>query len=163
MPAKTTKRKNSSNAKTAKNQPVVVERTYNAPAARVWQAISTRDGIKNWFFDLEDFKPEVGVDFWFDVEHEGFKYEHRCRITELVPGKKLAYTWQFKGHEGDSLVTFELFPDGKKTKLRLTHEGLETFPKLAQFAKDKFMEGWTMFIGTELKKFVEAAPSKKRK
>jgi uncharacterized protein YndB with AHSA1/START domain len=161
MPVKT-KRKNSSTVKTAKNQPVVVERTFNAAADKVWQAISTRDGIKHWFFDLEDFEPEVGVDFSFDVEHEGFKYLHRCRITEVVPGKKLAYTWRFKGHEGDSLVTFELFPDGKKTKLRLTHAGLETFPKLAQFAKEKFMEGWTMFIGEELKKFVEAAPSKRK-
>jgi uncharacterized protein YndB with AHSA1/START domain len=161
MTTKPQKGKNNPAVNAAKTEPVVVERTYDASPAKVWRAISTRNEIKHWFFDLEGFKPEVGVDFRFDVEHEGFKYLHRCRITELVPGKKLAYTWRFEGYKGDSLVTFELFPEGKRTKLRLTHEGLETFPKIPQLEKKRFNEGWTMFIGTELKKFVEARSKKK--
>jgi hypothetical protein len=53
------------------------------------------------------------------------------------------------------LVTFELFPIGSKTRLKLAHEGLETFPKTPAFARKNFMGGWTEIIGSSLKKFVE--------
>jgi uncharacterized protein YndB with AHSA1/START domain len=75
----------------------------------------------------------------------------------VVPQKKLAYTWRYQGHDGDSLVTFELFPDGDKTRLKLTHEDLETFPKLPAFDRSNFMKGWTEIIGSSLKEFVENA------
>ena len=83
------------------------------------------------------------------------KYHHLCKITEVIPQKKLAYTWRYKGHEGNSLVTFELFADGDKTRLTLTHEGSDTFPKTAAFARKNFEAGWTAIIGSELKQFLE--------
>ena len=134
---------------------VVIERTFNAPIARVWKALTDVEDMRRWYFDLKEFKPEVGFEFEFTVEHEGFKYSHLCRIAEVVPQKKLAYTWRYKGYEGDSLVTFELLADGDKTRLKLTHVGLETFPKLPAFARKKFEAGWTEIIGSELKQFVE--------
>ena len=143
---------------TTKNQlaeAVVIERTFNAPVARVWKALTDVRDMRRWYFDLTEFKPEVGFEFEFTVEHEGFKYSHLCRIAEVVPQKKLAYTWRYKGYEGDSLVTFELLADGDKTRLKLTHVGLETFPKLPAFARKKFEAGWTEIIGSELKQFVE--------
>jgi uncharacterized protein YndB with AHSA1/START domain len=135
---------------------VVIERTFNAPVARVWQALTDVEQMRQWYFDLKEFKPEVGFEFEFIVEHEGMKYHHLCKITEVIPQKKLVYTWRYKGHEGDSLVTFELFADGDKTRLKLTHEGLETFPKTPSFARKNFMEGWTQIIGSSLKEFVES-------
>ena len=144
---------------TTKNQraeAVVIERTFNAPVALVWRALTDVDDMRRWYFDLKKFKPEVGFEFEFTVEHEGMKYHHLCKITEVIPQKKLAYTWRYKGHEGNSLVTFELFADGDKTRLKLTHEGLETFPKTPSFARKSFMEGWTQIIGSSLKKFVES-------
>jgi uncharacterized protein YndB with AHSA1/START domain len=134
---------------------VVIERTFDAPIARVWKALTDVDDMRRWYFDLREFKPEVGFEFEFTVEHEGFKYSHICEITEVIPQKKLAYTWRYQGHEGDSLVTFELFADGEKTRLKLTHVGLETFPKLPAFARKNFMKGWTEIIGASLKDFVE--------
>ena len=134
---------------------VVIERTFNASVARVWKALTDADEMRQWYFDLKEFKPEVGFEFEFTVEHEGMKYDHRCKITEVIPQKKLAYTWRYEGHEGNSLVTFELFADGDKTRLKLTHEGLETFPKLPSFARENFMAGWTEIIGSSLKKFLE--------
>jgi len=139
----------------SKNEPLVIERTFNASAARVWRALTNKDEMKQWYFDLKEFKPEVGFEFEFTVEHEGMKYHHLCKITDVIPQKKLAYTWRYKGHEGDSLVTFELFADGDKTRLKLTHEGLETFPKTPAFARTNFMEGWTQIIGSSLKEFIE--------
>jgi uncharacterized protein YndB with AHSA1/START domain len=134
---------------------VVIERTFNAPVGRVWKALTDVDQIRQWYFDLKQFKPEVGFEFEFVVDHEGNKYHHLCRITEVVLEKKLAYTWRYKGEPGDSLVTFELFADGDKTRLKLTHEGIETFPKTAAYARKNFEAGWTEIIGSSLKQFVE--------
>jgi len=138
-------------------EPIVIERTFNAPVARVWKAMTDVDQMRVWYFDLKEFKPEVGFEFGFVVEHKGSTYDHRCRITEVIPQKKIVYTWRYEGHEGDSLVTFELFPEGEKTRLKLTHQGLETFPKTVAFARENFEKGWTELIGSELKKFVEIA------
>lgn len=135
---------------------VVVERRFNAPIARVWKALTDVEQMRQWYFDLKEFKPEVGFEFEFIVEHEGAKYHHLCRVTEVDPPRKIAYTWRYKSEEGDSLVTFELAPEGNKTKLRLTHEGLETFPRTAAFARKNFEAGWTAIAG-ELVQFVESS------
>ena len=135
---------------------LVIERTFNAPVARVWKALTDVEQMRQWYFELKEFKPEVGFEFQFTVEHKGVTYCHLCKITEVIPQKTLAYTWRYQGHEGDSLVTFELFAAGGKTRLKLTHEGLETFPKLPSFARKSFMEGWTQIIGSSLKDFVES-------
>jgi len=134
---------------------VIVERTLNAPVTRVWKALTDVDQMREWYFDLKEFKPEVGFEFGFVVEHEGKTYDHRCKVTDVVSQKKIAYACRFHGHEGNSLVTFELFPQGDKTRLKLTHTGLETFPKTPAFARESFEKGWTAIIGTELKQFVE--------
>jgi uncharacterized protein YndB with AHSA1/START domain len=135
--------------------PFVIERTFSAPVRLVWKAISTREDMKQWYFDLKEFKAEAGFEFQFAVEHEGFNYVHHCRVTDVIPNKKLAYTWRYEGYAGDSLVTFELFAEGGKTRVKLTHEGLETFPRIPAFARSNFMGGWTSLIGSSLKEFVE--------
>lgn len=134
---------------------IVIERTFNAPVAKVWNAITDVDEMRQWYFDLKEFKPVVGFEFEFVVEHERMTYHHLCKVTEVIPQKKIAYTWRYKGHGGDSLVTFELAAAGDKTRLKLTHEGLETFPKTPAFARENFLKGWTEIIGSELKQFVE--------
>ncbi len=88
-----------------KDEPLVVERTFDAPVALVWKALTDKDDIKQWSFELREFAPVVGFEFQFDVEHEGFKYCHRCKVTEAIPNKRLAYTWRYEGYAGDSLVT----------------------------------------------------------
>ena len=140
---------------------VVIERTFNAPVKRVWKALTDVDEMRQWYFDLKEFRPEVGFEFQFVVEHQGMTYHHLCTITEAIPQKKLAYTWRYKGHEGDSLVTVELAAAGDRTQLKLTHEGLETFPKTAAFARKNFETGWTAIIGSELKQFLEGKQKEK--
>jgi len=134
---------------------VVVERTLKAPIARVWKALTEVDQMREWYFDLKEFRPEVGFEFEFMVEHEGNNYHHLCRVTEVIPQKKIAYTWRYKGEPGNSLVTIELFPESNMTRFRLTHEGLDSFPKTLAYARKNFEAGWTAIIGTELKQFVE--------
>jgi len=140
------------------SEPFVIERIYNAPVARVWKAITDNDEMKKWYFNIAAFKPEVGFEFSFDgVDKEGKKKVHLCKVIEVVKEIKLTYSWRYEGFEGNSFVTFELSAEGEKTKLRLTHSGLETFPATASdaFAKANFAEGWTYITGTSLQQFVE--------
>ena len=134
---------------------VVVERIFNAPVGRVWTALTDVNEMRQWYFDLKEFKPEIGFEFEFVVEHEGNAYHHLCKVTEVIPQKKIAYAWRYKGEPGDSLVTFELFPDGDKTRLKVTHTGIETFPKTPAYARKNFETGWTTLIDSELRQFVE--------
>ena len=134
---------------------IIVERTFDAPVERVWTALTDANEMRQWYFDLKEFKPEIGFEFEFIVEHEGNSYHHLCRVTEVVPQKKIAYTWRYKGQPGDSLVTIEVSPDGEKTRLKLTHSGIETFPQTPAYARKNFEAGWAAIIGTELKQFVE--------
>src|SRR5207244_10136886 len=134
---------------------VVIERTFNAPVGRVWKALTDVEEMRQWYFNLKQFKAEVGFEFDFVVEHEGTTYHHLCKVTEVIPEKKLAYTWRYKGHEGDSLVTFELSADGNKTRLQLTHTGIEPFPKTPAYARKNLQAGRTTIIDSEPKQFLE--------
>ena len=148
------------NTKSELAEAVVLERTFNAPVDKVWQALTDVDQMREWYFDLKEFKPEVGFEFEFAVEHEGNRYHHLCRVTEVIPQKKIAYTWRYKGEPGNSVVTIELSAEDDKTRLKLTHTGIETFPKTPAYARKNFEAGWTAIIGTELKKFVETTKKK---
>ena len=136
---------------------MIIERTFDAPAEMVWKAIAEREQMKQWYFDMEGFAPVVGTEFGFSVEHEGHRYVHLCKVTTVEPPRKLAYTWRYDGAEGDSLVTFDLIPEGDSTRLRLTHGGLHTFPKTPTYLRGNFVGGWTALIGTELRKFLTEA------
>ncbi|MES2475004.1 MAG: SRPBCC family protein [Verrucomicrobiota bacterium] len=143
------------NTKTDSTEPLVMERTFHAPVARVWQALTQVDEMRQWYFDLENFEPRVGFEFQFVVEHEGMKYDHRCKVIAVIPHKKIAYTWRYEGHEGESLVTMELFDADGMTRLKLTHEGLATFPNHPAFAPENFFKGWTEILGSSLKGYLE--------
>lgn len=137
-------------------QPFVIERSYDAPVEKVWKAITDKSQMKEWYFDLDDFKPEVGFEFRFDGGSDDKIYHHICKIVEVVPYKKLKYNWRYEGFKGMSHVSFELSSEGKTTKVKLTHEGLETFPQNSRdFAKESFAQGWTYILGTSLKNFLE--------
>lgn len=137
-------------------EPFVIERTLNAPASLVWKAITQKDLMKEWYFDLEEFKPEIGFSFQFSGGPPEREYLHLCEITEVIPEKRLSYSWRYKGYEGISFVTFELIPSENRTIVRLTHAGLGTFPKSnPDLAKKNFEAGWTDIIGRSLKEFAE--------
>jgi uncharacterized protein YndB with AHSA1/START domain len=138
-------------------EPFTIERTYNAPADRVWKAITDKEQMKKWYFDIAEFRPEVGFEFQFEGKNEDRCYLHLCRITEVIPGKKLTYSWRYDGYEGISYVTFELFAEGDQTRLKLTHAGLETLPANPDFAKQNFVRGWTALIGDMLRNFLESS------
>jgi uncharacterized protein YndB with AHSA1/START domain len=136
-------------------QPLVMERTYNAPVDKVWRAITDVGQMRQWYFNLDDFKPEVGFTFEFSGQSDCGDYLHFCEVTEVVDGRKITYSWSYKDYEGMSYLSWELFPEGEMTRLVLTHTGLETFPPMKDFTRESFSGGWTYFVHDALKKFLE--------
>jgi uncharacterized protein YndB with AHSA1/START domain len=47
-------------------QPFVLERVFDAPATNVWKAITQNDYLKQWYFNIPDFKAKVGFEFTFE-------------------------------------------------------------------------------------------------
>lgn len=138
------------------NEPFEIERTLNAPVEKVWKAITDKDQMRQWYFDLSAFEPVVGFEFEFTGGSKEKSYLHKCKITAVEPNKKLAYSWQYDGYPGYSEVTMELSEQGDKTKLKLTHTGLESFPAgNKDFEKSSFEKGWTYIIGTSIINFLE--------
>ena len=136
--------------------PLIKEVVINAAPSKVWSAITEVEKAKQWFMEQKGFKPEVGNEFTMLAVMDGKEFLHLCKVTEVIPYKKLSYTWKYKGVPGDSLVTFELFPEGDKTRVKLTHEGLDTFPQdKPEYARKNFDMGWTQLIEKSLKEFAE--------
>lgn len=141
---------------TTLSSPVIVERVFNAPVEKVWGAITENEQMKHWYFILKEFKAEVGFEFQFEGGTDARKYLHHCSVVEVIPHKKLKYSWRYDGFEGNSFVTIELTAQGGKTKLKLSHEGLETFPsRVADFDRKNFTEGWNHIVNTSLKVYLE--------
>ena len=138
------------------NEPVVVERMLNAKPSVVWQALTDNAIMKKWYFDMPAFEPVVGFEFQFTGGTPEKQFLHLCEVMEVVPEKKLVHSWRYDGYPGNSTVTFELFAEGDKTMLRLTHTGLETLaPGGAEFARENFVMGGNAIIGTNLPKFLD--------
>ena len=136
---------------------LIKEIVINAPLAKVWKAITDKEDMKQWYFDLSDFKPEAGFEFQFSGKgRKGEMYVHLCKVLEVIPFRKLRYSWTYEGFEGYSVVTFELVEEGKGTKVKLTHDGIDSFATdNPDFGKESFNEGWTYLIQKALKEFSE--------
>lgn len=85
-----------------KADPFLIERTFNAPVGKVWEAITDTQKMKQWYFDIEAFKPEPGFKFQFLAGDDKKKYLHICKVTEVEEGKKLTYSWSYDNYQGQS-------------------------------------------------------------
>lgn len=136
---------------------VVVERVFAADSHLVWRVLTEKDLMKQWYFDLAEFRPEVGFKFEFLAgDLNGKQWNHLCEITEVVSEVKLVHTWTYEGYSGVSYVTWELFAEDENTRLKLTHSGIETFPAdVPELAIHNFEMGWDDIINNSLSKFLE--------
>jgi uncharacterized protein YndB with AHSA1/START domain len=138
---------------------LVITRTFDAPIDLVWQAITDMELLHQWAPFFSGFRPEVGFESRFLLgSDEDHQYLHNCCVTEVIENQRLTYTWAYDQVEGESYVTFELSPVGKKTNMTFTHEITKPFPPDdPNFAPASFLQGWTSIVGT-LQKFVESNP-----
>lgn len=95
---------------------VQFEREIDAAIDRVWELISTADGLEQWLAPAT-VELQVGGALDIDFGEDGLA---GGLIIDLVPGTVLEYHWQFPG-EPDSIIRFELEDLGGRTRLRLHH------------------------------------------
>jgi len=139
--------------------PIIVQEKFDSSPEIIWKAITEIDQMKIWYFDeIKAFKPVVGFETQFTIEHNGRTYPHTWKILEVIPHEKIVYNWHYPNYPGNSFVTFELFPQNTQTTLKLTATVTEDFPQnIPEFKRESCVGGWTYFIKESLKKYLEGS------
>jgi uncharacterized protein YndB with AHSA1/START domain len=118
----------------------------NAPAAKVWGALTTPALIKEYFFGTNaesDWK--VGSPITFSGEWEGKKYQDKGTILENVPNKKLKYNYwsSMSGIEDKPEnyvdITYELKEKDNKTELTIIQENIPD-EKMREHSEENWMK-----------------------
>jgi len=135
---------------------VTTTQVYKNSLEEVWRALSDEQAVQKWFFPVRNYQFEVGSAFTFHESEDSQKFLHKCRFTEIVPMKRIAYSWEYPEYsKGSSAVTWELEPLGASTKVTLTHSGLETFADAGdEFKPENFQFGWDHFVHDVLRLYL---------
>ena len=136
--------------------PVFIESSFNTSIENLWEAITVKDQMRQWFFEnIPSFNPEEGFQTQFNVESNGRIFLHQWKVMKVILKKKLMISWMYGGYPGESLVIFDLMTENRLAKLQLTHEGIETFPdNIPEFERESCEKGWNYFIKKQLKDFL---------
>ncbi|XXM72154.1 SRPBCC family protein [Lysinibacillus sphaericus] len=137
------------------NQVKDIEQTavFNASIQKVWNAVSTSDGISAWFMP-NDFEPVVGHEFHIQSPFG----PSPCKVLEIDEPNKLSFTWDTDGW----VVTFLLKDLGDQTEFTVVHAGWkdsdDTISKAGEKAsiiRDRMNNGWSGLVNDRLRKVVE--------
>ena len=137
--------------------PVVVTQQVQATPEEVWAALTELDQMHCWYFDnIPEFKPVKGFKTQFPVQSGDNIFTHLWEITEVIPTKKISYTWSFKEYSGEGGVIFEISKLNNKTLVSLTNYVTEPFPdNIVEFTRESCEGGWKYFINQKLKEYLE--------
>ncbi len=134
--------------------------TFQHPPEVVWEYLTKPELMAEWLME-NDFKLQVGHKFTFRTKPKinlGFDGTVYCEVLEIVPLKKLMYSW--KGGMSkerpalDSIVVWTLIPTTNGTDLLLEHKGFKGVKNLlSYFIMNK---GW-LKIGKRIAKKIDAA------
>ena len=128
-----------------------LQRMLDAPAETVWRYLTEGELRGQWFAGGSDVRGEGDFDLAFDHDnlssddvpypqeyaaHKG-AVNHE-KVVRFEPNRVLAYTF---GEGRNGIATFELYPDGDRTRLVLTHSGIQS-PTGAQ----DFGSGWNSHL-----------------
>src|SRR5438552_4499673 len=122
----------------------VIERviTIDASPDTVFRLLTDPVQYVRWKGKLAELEPRPGGRF--RVEFANTKDIVAGEFVEVVPGRRVVFTWGWEGSEqippGASRVEIELTPDGAGTRLRLVHRGLP------EEAVGIHAEGWDYFL-----------------
>ena len=121
----------------------------DAPPAFVFKALTDEKELAQWFPNQGAvLEARVGgaVEFNF-LRPDGEKHTMQGRVLEIIPGKKLSYSWSF-AQDSNEVVTWMLEPmdGGGKTRVTLLHTGFKK-PSQKDLESGMSLEaGWSHFI-----------------
>jgi uncharacterized protein YndB with AHSA1/START domain len=130
----------------------------NAPAQKVWQALTDPAIIKQYFFGSDivtDWK--VGSPIYYRGMWQGKPFEDKGKVLEVEPEKLLVVThWSpLSGvpdvPENYHTVRYELKPENGRTRLTLTQDN-----NANEKEKDESTKNWSMML-ENMKKLLEPA------
>lgn len=143
-----------------KFNPVVIQREFSVSTIRLWEALTNREQLKQWYFDFsENFNAEVGCVFeWSAGPSEGEQWLHRAEILEVVPNEKLVQSWEYPGYKGKAKLTWAITPLAEhRSRLRLDFEFTEGFDVTVEALRRRnFLEGWNHIVNTSLVDFLKS-------
>ena len=97
----------------------------------VWDYLTKPELMEQWLMKT-DFKPVVGHEFKFltrPMPDFNFNGVIQCKVLELIPLKKLSYSWKGGGNDNeitlDSTVIWTLREKDNGTELELVHDGFK--------------------------------------
>ena len=140
------------NEKIAEITSLEIKRFINAPPTCVYEAWTDPIQLKEWWgpeaVRTRNLTTDVRVGGkyrWDLTSPEGEEMSAFGEYKELVPGKKVVFTWQWDDDEAwenqTSIVTVELFERRGGTELRLKHEQLPS-----EESRDRHNEGWNSLL-----------------
>jgi uncharacterized protein YndB with AHSA1/START domain len=136
-----------------------IERSINVahPPAKVWEALTTAEGLGTWFGQKATVDLRVG-----GLAHLTFEGGHSAdlRIERLEPPHVFGYTWGITGLPADdprrTYVEFTLEPVADGTRLTVVESGFAQLPDdLYSGAYGGNVEGWRNELD-ELAEYLDA-------
>jgi uncharacterized protein YndB with AHSA1/START domain len=117
----------------ADGQTLRIERTFQAPAERVFEAWTSEEVMRRWFHGQHDWEtPEAQVDLRVggavrvvmrdpvkEVDHGGGGH-----YTEIDRPTRLAFTWTWDEDPRETLIELDFEEAEGATTVRFTHSGL---------------------------------------
>jgi uncharacterized protein YndB with AHSA1/START domain len=108
-----------------------VERTYDASPARVFAAWADQQAKSQWFGPGSDghtldFR-EGGSEHLSVEAGDGAVYTFDSRYHDIVPDERIVHSYEMSRNDDRisvSVTTVELRPDGERTHLRMTEQGV---------------------------------------
>jgi uncharacterized protein YndB with AHSA1/START domain len=130
--------------------------TINAPASKVWDALTKPELVKQYLFGTDvvtDWK--VGSPITYKGVWQGKAYEDKGKVVQFVPGKLIVSTyWSPLSGVADApenykTVRYELTNQGSQTQLTITQDN-NASEEDARHSE----QNWQMVLGG-IKKLVE--------
>jgi uncharacterized protein YndB with AHSA1/START domain len=125
---------------------IIVSRTIPASPEKVFELWMNPKSPGGPWFGAERviLNPVVDGLFYIAVKHERLIRPHYGRFVEIIPPRRITYTWVSEATKGvESVVTIMLKPRGADTELMLRHSRV---PDDEMGRQHK--EGWTWILST---------------
>lgn len=113
-----------------------LERVYAQAPRAVWRALTEPELLARWWAP-GDIRAEVGHRFTMDMGPWG---EQPCEVLVVEPERRLSY--RFAEPTLNTIITWELTPEGTGTRLTLTHEGFDLDSAMGRRAYEGMKPGW---------------------